>query len=264
MGRPKGHDARACILSLQQFIEEAAEMSRYIAHEEVYRDHTIKIFPDDTCGEGPREWDNLGTMVCWHRRYNLGDKHQYADPDDFKERLAKEVDNSAEERMDYWTNGKGWQRIVKKHLNRTYPLAQKDMRDFEIVDKMVDTIIQRAISKNVIMLPLYLYDHSGITMRTSPFSCPWDSGQVGFIYVTREKILKEYSVKRISKKMRNKVVELLKGEVKMYDQFITGDVYGYEVEKDDEFIDSCWGYYGLSDCIAAAKSIVDSQFKEAA
>ena len=30
--------------------------------------------------------------------------------------------------------------------------------------------------KDVIALPLYLYDHSGITIRTSPFSCPWDSG----------------------------------------------------------------------------------------
>jgi hypothetical protein len=27
--------------------------------------------------ESPREWSNLGTMVCFHRRYNLGDKHDY-------------------------------------------------------------------------------------------------------------------------------------------------------------------------------------------
>ena len=27
--------------------------------------------------ESPRDWDNLGTMVCFHRRYNLGDKHDY-------------------------------------------------------------------------------------------------------------------------------------------------------------------------------------------
>ena len=25
----------------------------------------------------PRENDNLGTMVCFHGRYNLGDKHNY-------------------------------------------------------------------------------------------------------------------------------------------------------------------------------------------
>ena len=30
----------------------------------------------------------------------------------------------------------------------------------------------------MVILPLYLYDHSGITMNTCGFSCPWDSGQV--------------------------------------------------------------------------------------
>ena len=25
----------------------------------------------------PREWDNLGKMVCWHKRYNLGDKNDF-------------------------------------------------------------------------------------------------------------------------------------------------------------------------------------------
>jgi hypothetical protein len=27
--------------------------------------------------DSPREWDNLGIMVCRHRTYNLGDKHMY-------------------------------------------------------------------------------------------------------------------------------------------------------------------------------------------
>lgn len=32
----------------------------------------------DECPESPREWDNLGVMVCFHGRYNLGDKgHGY-------------------------------------------------------------------------------------------------------------------------------------------------------------------------------------------
>ena len=36
----------------------------------------------------------------------------------------------------------------------------------------------------MVILPLYLYDHSGITMNTCGFSCPWDSGQVGWIYAS--------------------------------------------------------------------------------
>jgi len=43
-------------------------------HIETYRDHTIKIIHDPD-PESPRDYDNLGTMICWHRRYNFGDKH---------------------------------------------------------------------------------------------------------------------------------------------------------------------------------------------
>ena len=53
--------------------------------------------------------------------------------------------------------------------------------------------------KDVVILPLYLYDHSGITINTTGFSCRWDSGQVGFIYVTHEEIRKEFGVKRVTK-----------------------------------------------------------------
>ena len=34
--------------------------------------NTIKVFVDED-PQSPREWDNAGTMVCFHRRYNLGD-----------------------------------------------------------------------------------------------------------------------------------------------------------------------------------------------
>ena len=37
----------------------------------------------------PRNWDNLGTMTCWHRRYDLGDKHNYSDPEEFFDYLRE-------------------------------------------------------------------------------------------------------------------------------------------------------------------------------
>jgi len=33
----------------------------------------LKIEQDEDA-EDPREFDNLGIMVCFHKRYNLGDK----------------------------------------------------------------------------------------------------------------------------------------------------------------------------------------------
>ncbi len=36
-------------------------------------ERTVKLYHDDEPGS-PREWDNLGHMVCWHRRLNLSDE----------------------------------------------------------------------------------------------------------------------------------------------------------------------------------------------
>ena len=93
-------------------------------------------------------------------------------------------------------------------------------------------------------MPLYLYDHSGLTISTSGFSCPWDSGQVGYIYITDADIRKEYGVKRISKQLRERVTQYLVNEVETYDKFLTGQVYCYTIENPEgEEIDSCWGFF---------------------
>jgi hypothetical protein len=113
---------------------------------------------------------------------------------------------------------------------------------------------------DVISRPLYLYDHSGITMQTRPFSCPWDSGQVGYIWVTKEEVRKEYSVKRISPKLLDRVISYLVAEVEVYDQHLRGEVYGFVIEDEEgEHIDSCWGYYGDPEkyIVPEAKGIVD-------
>lgn len=50
----------------------------------------------------------------------------------------------------------------------------------------------------------------------------------------------------------------LKSEVETYDQYLTGDVYGYVIEdKEGEELDSCWGFYGEEYCLEEAKSIAD-------
>lgn len=108
-----------------------------------------------------------------------------------------------------------------------------------------------------VYLPLYLYDHSGITMNTGGFSCQWDSGQVGYIYLTRSTIFKEWGWKVLTAKRLKFLEEYLRGEVKTYDQYLTGEVYGYIVEDEDaNEIESCWGFYGEEYCEEEAKSVV--------
>jgi len=99
------------------------------------------------------------------------------------------------------------------------------------------------------ILPLYLYDHSGITMSTKPFSCKWDSGQVGYILITGPALAEVHEIDpqellANQGKYHKLAVEFLEQSVKSYDNYLQGNFCGYEVvhKEDDEVVASCWGY----------------------
>lgn len=56
-----------------------------------YKNHTIEILTDDS-PESPREWDNLGTILAFHNKYELGDKHDFESPEDLHEWINKQSD----------------------------------------------------------------------------------------------------------------------------------------------------------------------------
>lgn len=161
--------------------------------KEYTHDNTVLEIHIDESPSSPREWDNLGKMICSHSRYNLGDKHDI------------------------------------------------NPRDYDSTEEVERAI--RIKEDVAIMLPLYLYDHSGITMKTTPFGCQWDSGKVGYIVASKKKIRAEYGVKRITKKIIEKVINVLEAEVKVYDQYLTGDVYGFKLFVNGEETDACWGFF---------------------
>lgn len=171
-----------------------------------YNGFTITIEPDcDGSDNGPRDWDNVGTMVCWHNRYTLGDIQPACSPD--------------------------------KYMLELMQLREYRLHVYWVPDDIKLEHVKRYINKHFIVLPLYLYDHGGLSMCTSPFGCPWDSGQVGFIYV--ERTSREYS----------DPIAGLTAEVDIYDQWLRGDVYCYTVEDSaGEILDSCCGFYGYDDC----------------
>jgi len=124
-------------------------------------------------------------------------------------------------------------------------------------------LINLAYKANLIFAskPLYLYDHSGITMATTPFSCQWDSGQVGEILVFTADVKSEFGIKRMGKKVKEKMLALaerhIDGEVSSYDAYLTGDMYCLQLIDEDgdveETISGFVGYdvekNGMVDCI---------------
>lgn len=141
-------------------------------------------------------------------------------------------------------------------MHKRYTLGDKDeVHDEDFYDGwegFKDHLIKQHDA--IVILPLGLYDHSGITMYIGSSHDRWDGGQVGFIYASREAIQKEYGVKRISKAILAEVERVLRNEVKVYDQYLTGDVYGYDTGED-----SCWGFYGEDEAKREAESAVDCQ-----
>lgn len=109
-----------------------------------------------------------------------------------------------------------------------------------------------------VILPVYMYDHGGIVLSTSPFSCRWDSGQLGFIYATHADLKREYGTQPVPV---DRVVEILKHEVSTYSSYVSGDVYGFVVEDESgEHLDSCWGFigeldYAMTEGLEAAKYV---------
>lgn len=169
--------------------------------------YETEITQDEYSENDPREWDNLGTMVCKHNRYTLGD-----------------TDNPEQELIDAIRNSRRYCESWESSYTDAF-------RDFDNPQELLNTALELDVA---LILPLYLYDHSGITMNTTGYSCQWDSSQVGYIYITREKIRKEYDVKRISKQLLERVTGYLVGEVHTYDQYLTGDVWNYTITEYQE------------------------------
>lgn len=144
-------------------------------------------------------------------------------------------------------------------------------------------LLQRYLSMTegaVYVAPLGLYEHSGMTMwlggGTSPFdTAGWDSGTVGFIYITRDQLKAAGFEPGDTVEGEDVAAMIARQEVEEYDQFLTGDVWGYiietvpECDNDDcdqeececgcvchdgaEHVDSCWGFYGREWAEEAAK-----------
>lgn len=100
--------------------------------------------------------------------------------------------------------------------------------------------VNRKLKDGALVVKLYLYEHSGLTIRTTPFDDPWDSGCVGFAYLMPDKGRKEFG--RYWRKRGRAAIEV---EVRVLDQYLTGDVWGVIIETEDgEHVESCWGFYG--------------------
>jgi hypothetical protein len=126
--------------------------------------------------------------------------------------------------------------------------------DERVSDEAIREIAERA---DVVCLPVYAYIHGGIALNTTGFSCPWDSGQCGIVYVTDEQVAREYPDLPLDA-ARVVAEEVLRAEVEVFGQYLAGGAVGYVVERDGEHVASCWGFWEVEEAIEQAKAEVDA------
>lgn len=199
-------------------------------HEEEYKGLNIYIVPDDNPMNPVEKFDMLGKQVYWHRRMNLGHCWKETNKYSPQEWLENQLPDFT---FEDWAN-------THPHTGQEY---------FAHLMKLFE--------KNNLVIPVHAYEHGGITISASGRRAGWDSfdsGQLGFVYVSHEDIIKEYGSLDLERAEKS-----LRGEVETYDDYLTGQVYGYIIEdENDEQLDSCWGFIGdYKYCLEEAKSAAD-------
>lgn len=186
------------------------------------------VIEQDQFPEDPRSWDNLGTMLCCHREYQLGDCNSNRETE-----------------------------LQLAEICRKYGKSDEEIDEMTFAEEVRFILDQ----DNVCGLPLWLYDHSGISISTGRV-CPWDSSFVGLIFVEKDFYLAQTCLKD-EEDWRAKAKETLEGEVETYSDFLEGNVYmwtlyeptvvirqsmdgkelGRKIDEEGEMVDSVGGFY---------------------
>lgn len=186
------------------------------------------VIEQDQFPEDPRSWDNLGTMLCCHGDYQLGDCNS---------------DEETEEQV--------------IEICRKYGKSDEEIDEMTFAEEVQFILNQ----DDVCGLPLWLYDHSGISISTGRV-CPWDSSFVGLIFVEKDFYLAQSCLKD-EENWKAKAKKMLKGEIKTYNDFLEENVYQWKlyepvvvirqsmdgkelsrkIDKEGEVVDSMSGFY---------------------
>ena len=160
------------------------------------------------------DWDNITTIISFHKRYDIGDKHEYKSSD-----------------FDSWDE-----------------MKEQILLDYKVL----------------IIKPLYVYDHGGLTISTSPFNCNWDTSRVGWVIIDEKQLNKMCG--KDFERGEEKLNLILEGEVKTYDEYLTGQVYQYTIyeintcdlgHQHKSVVESCGSYYNEGDCRDEGLSVLE-------
>lgn len=209
----------------------------------------INVYPEEYVEDPRKEWDHVATMFCGHSRYNLGD-----------EQLSGDTDLVVSVIQHFGLDMKC--SVCGGDMEESYGELVHYDEDSECEGKSLDVE-----NLPLVMMPLYLFDHSGLSISTSKAmfqmadSAGWDWGLLGVIAMTHDQFKKAWETEDFDEE---KAKACMESEVEEYDQYLTGDVYWFSVEDvEGDALESCGGFYGIKSCLEEARSVAEHCVAEA-
>lgn len=199
--------------------------------------------------DDPREWGQDSVMLCGSTRYTLGDRQLTGDFLNLAQEVNWEIHQEYQnEFYQFYITSSQEEQIA--HDN--WAEAMDSGWDYERQEvEETSTLLEKFISEHVVVLPLMMYEHSNIHIYIGDSGCRWDSGPLGVIF----KIIGE-------EETRQTVEEMLHGEVEIYSQYASGEVYEFLIFEEGDCVDSCSGFYDLDNCEKEAKSRLKEVLEE--
>ena len=163
-------------------------------------------------------------------------------------RVRIELDEDAQNPL---TEGDNLGKIA--YVGRSRYVLGDEACDLEDLDRIRDGIASGAL----VGMPVFAYIHGSTTLKaapTNPFSCPWDSAQSGFVYMTKAEALKEWGGLHMTDDVLAEALDYLVDLVDTFSSYLSGECYGFVIERltldedgdvtSAEQLDSCWGFIG--------------------
>ena len=245
--------------------------------------YRLKIEHDQDAQNPRTDCDNADVMFCEHRRYDLGDKdaeHPYNEVacititspagtayvlddsdtadgtnlvmDDVLAMLEEHGEEAREEAEDMHAEGVPSSDEEREQAKADAARADAAVAYLRTAKWETDHRLRPGIA---IIRPLSLYDHSGITIFAGSPTCQWDSGYVGWQYITDEALQSEWNGDR------DMALRYMDATLQTYDDYICGNVHGFTLELGTlgtttfadgtteptirwDHADSCWGFIG--------------------
>lgn len=188
-------------LTQQMLQQEPAPQTEDMPLAATRAPYTLFIVDDDMPLTPREDYDCLGKMVCWHGRYSLGEKHDFEEPRDFlKDLLFSEYSSShnrsnpvfaflksgkaKDAKLEYNRSTREWELLENQrwtsesewYVSSSYAASLKD----DVPDWFLDDCLSALSTgelfslveqiEGMVILPLYLYDHSGTISKPGPLS----------------------------------------------------------------------------------------------